>query len=161
MLYGQSSYLLSSDGRIVGESSTGCRQGDPLSMIFFAVGFQQALMKVQALVESLQDRLLANQRYHPGFVLAYADDVGVAADINVLAELYPLLHEIYATAGLRISPKSVMVNLSDFPIQIVDNLSHTVEGTKFLGMPIGSNVYKNSSFQESIRKVMVVYDRLG
>jgi hypothetical protein len=81
-------------------------------MIFFTVEFQRALMKLQALVESLQARLIANQRYHPGFVLAYADEVGFAADINVLAELY----KIYATLGLRISPKSVMVNLSDYLI---------------------------------------------
>jgi hypothetical protein len=32
-LYGQASYLLSTDGQIVRSTSTGCRQGDPFSKI--------------------------------------------------------------------------------------------------------------------------------
>jgi hypothetical protein len=153
MLYGQASYLLSSDGQIVGRSSTGCRQGDPLSMVFFAIGFQSALRTVRSNLRSLEEKLLVRGRYNAGFVCAYADDVGIAGDVNVLVELYPLLHDLYSSVGLRISSKSTLVNLHDHPIQIIDNLTHAGDGTKFLGVPIGSPAFKDRSFSESINYV--------
>jgi hypothetical protein len=153
MLYGRSSYLLSTDGQIVGRSATGCRQGDPLSMIFFAIGFQSALQNVRSSLHQLEESILPRQRYHPGFVCAYADDVGVAADMDVLTELYPSLHEIYANIGLRISPKSTLVNLYDHPIQLVDRLTHVTDGTSFLGVPVGKREYKNDKFQCAINKL--------
>jgi hypothetical protein len=154
MLYGQPSYLLSSDGKIVGCSSTGCRQGDPLSMTFFAVGFQKVLQNIRTAIYNLETNTLAQNRYNPGFICAYADDVGIAADVNILTELYPMLHQLYAEVGLRISSKSTLVNPFDLPIQAVDNLSLCADGTTFLGVPIGTSGFKSQQFSDTIKRML-------
>jgi hypothetical protein len=80
------------------------------------------LRTVQSNLRSLEEKFLVRGRYI----------VGIAGDVNVLVELYPLLHDLYASFGLRISSNSTMVNFHDHPIQIIDNLTHAGDGTNFL-----------------------------
>ena len=153
----------------VATSSTGCRQGDPLSMLYFAVGIHFALQDTRtALLQELGP--LANT-LHIG---AYADDVRIAMDSSVISAAFPIVRTVMENrTGLTINlSKSMIVGQNATPgfISLLPNhqalgaltLQHA--GCVSLGVPIGTFDFRESQCVNMVDKMSRTYTtmkRLG
>jgi hypothetical protein len=147
----QPSQIRHKDGPIVGYSQTGCRQGDPLAMLFFAVGFQSVLTELQSTLVEAESELRQldptnPQVMQPGVVMAYADDCNLLGSPEVLMKVYPSIPGAFGRVGLSVNlEKTVLLSqqpnvdelIQDFP----EGLNSTTEGIRCLGRPIGTSEY--------------------
>ena len=69
---------------LVGYSNTGCRQGDPLSMLYFAVSIHSALISIHKFAME-SDPSEGRQC----FVSAYADDIAIMGDRAHVVSIFP------------------------------------------------------------------------
>ncbi len=83
--YDEPSPLVDSQGRTVGSSQWGCRQGDHLAALLFCVAIQGALKEVSDLFQHASDEATQGlnptpmtQLQHPSTVLAYMGDCTIA-----------------------------------------------------------------------------------
>ena len=100
-LYGTSSHLRANTaderGALVGLSSTGCKQGDPLSTLFFCVGLQASLLEIQTRGE----RLLATRNFGSIFyLLGFADDLQIIGPPLLVQHLASYAAEVTKRCGL-------------------------------------------------------------
>lgn len=74
--YGRNTPLFLSDGRLVGESQTGCRQGDPLAVLCFCAGLQFPLRDIASIVDDTRETSMGLACNVTG-VYAYIDDTNI------------------------------------------------------------------------------------
>jgi len=134
------------------------KQGDSLSLIFFAVGFQLAVL--QPLQNKLEERMgLYSQLYHTlpqiAFLLSFSDDGSVAAPRVVCEVVCQDAVKICEEAGL-----DLVLNKSTIVGRFIDNtydtnqciFPHTVGGVKIVGCPVGSEAYRDEYLREKVIK---------
>jgi hypothetical protein len=93
---------------VVGSSELGCRQGDPLAVLFFCVAIQNFLVAVtprlqqefDAATSSEDDQVAMGELRHPGCVLAYMDDCTITVPVYLANRVAVELAGIFQTAGL-------------------------------------------------------------
>ena len=137
MLYGSAGELRAhtQDGRgqLVGLSARGCKQGDPLSTLFFAVGLHAALTRLLDLATLRHQEL----GLPPPILMAYADDIQVAGDPAALLGLVDPLRDILAHIGLtpNIAKSKLLAcdgaHIPEGGIAVIRN------GTIMTGIPVG------------------------
>ena len=116
--YGAPCSLRNHDGNLIGVSATGTRQGDPLSMLFYSVGLQKALVEVQ-------DAIKPNS----AIVQSYADDIGVITPVNSLHKVHHLLISVLQNHNLPVNINKTKVIVDrDVVIPPIDDTSTTSEG---------------------------------
>jgi hypothetical protein len=141
-LYGKSSNLRANTaderGALVGLSCTGCKQGDPLSTLFFSVGLQAALLEIQARGEALRSTENLGDVFH---LLGYADDLQIIGSPLLVQRVALQVAEVSKRYGLTFNkPKSnVLVKRSPGASSSSD-LTY-LHGNVIVGVPIGSNDY--------------------
>jgi len=143
LFYGSATELRLSNGAPAAISGTGVRQGDPLAMALFALGFQSALVALQAAHRRALDETVANSGHGEGHIIAYADDVGGSLPasamprfcqeaINTLAEFD--LHVVPVKCGIH-GRLAATIPSPPFPV-LPEGLR------KFLGCPIGDIAFR-------------------
>jgi hypothetical protein len=91
------SELVDSKGNHVGQSGTGCRQGDPLAALCFCVAIQDSIKIIdEVLKEVCDDRTIA-------WVGSYMDDISVVVPETVAMEVCQRIIAICAEAGLPLN----------------------------------------------------------
>ena len=141
-LYGTSSHLRANTaderGALVGLSSTGCKQGDPLSTLFFCVGLQASLLEIQTRGE----RLLATRNFGSIFyLLGFADDLQIIGSPLLVQHLALDVAEVSERCGLTFNKakSNVLVKRSPDARSSTD-LSY-IQGNVIVGVPIGPDDY--------------------
>ena len=100
-LYKEASPLCLSTGETVGYSSTGVRQGDPMAMIYFAVGLHDILVEMKELFD-MEAGQIGRPSSELGSIVAYADDINLSAPEWLLPRMFNSLMGKLNNARLRI-----------------------------------------------------------
>jgi hypothetical protein len=152
LFYGETSDLRMFDGEIVGQSATGVRQGDPMAMLLYAVGFQAVLIRIRSLVTRLQAE---TESKIPTGVVSYADDTTVYAGTSVAEKAVIPIQEIVEEHGMRMNVQKGMVLLKEGDAAGFDShgMPVTEEGMRVLGNAIGSDEYKKRYCETSLREM--------
>ena len=154
--YGNKSELRAhtADGRghLVGHSEKGCRQGDPLSMLYFAVAIHPALIKMQETLDLAHAE--ANLDYKPR-VVAYADDIALNGNTQLTVDNFDSMNTLLMeTTGLSSSiRKSAIlgqgVNELRLPPSLAD-LTLNEDGGTIVGVPVGTDALREALAREVI-----------
>jgi hypothetical protein len=127
---------------LVGYSNTGCRQGDPLSMLYFAVSIHSALISINKFAME-SDPSEGRQC----FVSAYADDIAIMGDREHVTSIFPQICNIIDEI-VKVHPNARKCKLicRSFPIdwepdEILDGMEICSGGAKFLGIGIGTDTF--------------------
>ena len=156
-LYRTRSPLCLSTGETVGYSSTGVRQGDPMAMIYFAVGIHDILVEIQTEFEEE-----ASKRGRPtselGGIVAYADDINLSAPDWLLPRMFNSLIKKIDEARMKVqlTKCKVLCPTGDQPLllpdstlavpaQLREEIPHEIkivmDGMIVLGAPVGTPEY--------------------
>jgi len=141
-------------GQLIGLSEKGCRQGDPLSMLYFSVGIHPALLAIHDTLTLAH--LRANVTYAPT-VIAYADDMTLhGKDAVIVTCMTDIDHHIKDATGItsnlaksRLMGKGVTDLI--LPPQL-DGLDCNEHGGKIVGVPIGTEVTRHTASAETLAK---------
>jgi len=164
--YGRPSDLRRSTGAIVGRCSTGVKQGDSLSLIFFVVGFQVAVLT--PLQNKLNERMHKHSLLNPtmpqiAHLLSFSDDGSVAAPRVVCEELCIDAADICQKAGLvLVREKSTIVGRGIDETYETDRciFPHVVGGVKVVGCPVGSEQYRKHYLCDKVQKRIACLNQL-
>ena len=150
--YGQSALLVDKQGRRIGMSETGTRQGCPLSQLFFCVGFQPTLTKLDRVAKEIAE---SSGSKYPVEVVAIADDVTILGGEKIMNELSVRCGEILEGTGNRINTgKSSILVRPGRREKVMNRESQSngrpeepafkviEEGVKVLGCPVGPPLYR-------------------
>jgi hypothetical protein len=137
--YGETTDLVLIDGSIIGKSSSGVRQGDPLGPMFFCLGFQSALFKTQCKFPEVD-------------FIAYLDDGFMRGNLcSTINALKFFINEI-GNIGLKVKfgpNKTVLFGnrkcIDNFTDPDLPNLHMTSDGFLVLGCPVGTNNFIDRS----------------
>ena len=131
-------------GMTVGHSSTGCRQGDPLSSLCFCVGIHGVLEEAVAAMRTLIEGHIGSSTV--GGLFAYIDDITFFYDGCLSSPMEATLRRIFASHQIPLNmakcyhlvhPSSELsAGPHQFPIQ-----SH---GEPILGCPTGTAEFRRS-----------------
>ena len=106
MLYGEPSKLFLSSVVLLGESQTGVRQGCPLAMIFFCLGIQLMLQRLESEILSIRE---GSNRSLPAGVVAYADDIFAYISDLALDPAVAACSHIVGSTTMSLKPSSCEV----------------------------------------------------
>ncbi len=141
-----------SSSALVGYSRTGCRQGDPLSMLYFAVSIHSALVSIHKFAME-SDPSEGRQC----FVSAYADDIAIMGDREHVISIFPQICNIIDEI-VRVHPNARKCKLicRSFPIdwepdEFLDGMEICSGGAKFLGIGIGSDSFVSECVEEELK----------
>jgi len=128
--YGFQAQLRMSKGAVIGSTNDGVRQGDPLSMLFFAIGIRAPLQRVHALLQRSDERTidLQNKPDHDSRIIAFADDVSCCmyrpTQHEECIDLCREIAQIFEDHGLKINTKkSLLLVNKDHPDIDYDTLA--------------------------------------
>ena len=132
------------NGLVVGQSSTGCRQGDPLSSLCFCVGIHNVLEEASSSIRGIIESHLGSSPI--GGLYAYIDDVTFFYDGALSSHVEAKLRNIFANHHIPLNlskcyhlahPSSVLgTGPHLFPIQ--------PHGEPILGCPTGTAEFRQS-----------------
>jgi hypothetical protein len=145
-LYGRPSELRSNakEGRavVVGQSMRGCKQGDPLSMLYFSVAIHDWLRSVNDLVNARHAALAPNIT---PFTIGYADDIALGGDPAILCSCMPdITNTLRAETGLRVTAHKCKLIGADPYVQPegLPPIPSSDEGGILVGVPIGTDFFQ-------------------
>jgi hypothetical protein len=151
------STLCLSTGETVGYSSTGVRQGDPMAMIYVAVGILDILVEIQG---EFEDEAVKRGRppSELGGIVAYADDINLSAPDWLLPRMFNTLMVKLGQASMNVqlSKCKVLCPTGDKPLLLPDltlavpaqlredmppEITIVMDGIIVLGAPVGTPEY--------------------
>lgn len=156
--YGSSSELRDADGVLLGLSSTGCRQGDPLSFFLFCVGVQQCLKGINTMVQAVHTE--ANETLTPG-VVGYADDFSIFTTWELAAVICAQIQDYTKLAHLQLNiekcsiiahPTHIQSLLSTGPV-----FTNVVVGDKVLGSPAGTQDFRVDAVHQKVESMSKLF----
>ncbi len=145
-VYNQQVNLRWSDGSIIGQASTGVFQGDPLSSLYFAVGIQQLLFRLQRKLREIETESNLSIYARRGILFAIADDITIHARTQDLFALTTSLPDIFTQYELPLNVnKSWILGPHVFSHHQADDIGLPRrlprDGGKILGVPIGDSAF--------------------
>ena len=127
---------------LVGYSYTGCRQGDPLSMLYFAVSIHSALVSINKF--ALESDTSEGRQC---CVSAYADDIAIMGDREHVTSIFPqICNIIQEIVSVHPNARKCKLICRSFPIdwepgEFLDGMEVCAGGAKFLGIGIGCDAF--------------------
>jgi len=137
-------------GQLIGHSSKGCRQGDPLSMLYFAVAIHPALMKIQEILDNAHAHLAYKPR-----VSAYADDIALCGNGQLILDHFDAIAE-QLTQACGLAPNirkcaQLGQGATDLTLPAsLHALSLNNDGGTIVGIPVGTATTRKSLSREAI-----------
>eukprot|EP01037_Dinobryon_pediforme_P048748 gene48748-biopygen21506 len=138
--YGRTSPLFY-QGEHVADVSTGCKQGDPLSSLCFAVGLQDALRQVQTVIAELVDSEETIGCSKLGGIYSFVDDTNIFCDARIANRVAVAVRTVFKTCRLILSPtKCKFLVRADtvLPDEGLNQFGVERNGIVIMGNPIGT-----------------------
>ncbi len=161
-LYGKSSNLRANTaderGALVGQSSTGCKQGDPLSTLLFCIGIQAALLEIQA---KGNDLLATGNLGDVLYLIGYADDLQLIGSPRLVQRVANRAAEVFERFGLAFNKAKSKVLVKDLPESRSSTDLVYVQGNVIVGVPIGSDDYITRECTERIEAMSTSAPSVG
>jgi hypothetical protein len=155
-LYGHSSKMYNGRGELVGHCHTGVRQGCPLAMLFFSLGFHPTLLKIHSKLEEIKAQCGSRP---PAGAYGFADDINAYIGLKGAHQAAKAITEIISEARMnaKISKCTIVVQkgYKDLLERMADprydhgfNISD--EGAIVLGNPIGTEAYRTQQIHKTL-----------
>lgn len=179
-LYGNTTILLNSKGKIVGRREIGLLQGCIMSMLFNSYGLRRVDEKILGAMGDAR-RMATDMVPSDGMLLQegtvrFADDGYIYGSVAVLVCIYPMLEAIYASEGLKLNKdKCCLLNyyssrgLMDVEVltrsggdcaarlaEFLPECKIADHGMIALGVPIGTPRYVNLTCKQFVEKTLVI-----
>ena len=144
--YGRQSELRAhtADGRgqLIGHSMKGCRQGDPLSMLYFSVALQPALLQIQELLLTEHGQM----PYEPT-TIAYADDIALCGNASIIRNCMSRINNFIVQAtGISLNLKKCkVIGRGTTTLAMPSSLAGTTfseTGGEIVGVPVGTTQHR-------------------
>ncbi len=151
--YGSPSDLRDATGTLLGRSSTGCKQGDPLAFLLFCVGVQNCLININDEVSETYTRACDNAHEDVGpkpGVFGYADDFTIFASWKLVPQLCVLIKNLTEAANLQLNADKCSITVSSENIRTALSelnplFKQITVGSDVLGCPTGTAEYRKQS----------------
>ena len=151
--YGQTTPLIW-HGLPVGDSATGCRQGDPAGTLYYSVGTQALYLRIKDAVTRLVAEDYPLLPSYSG-VHAICDDLTVLCDPQLAHTISATVQAKFLEAGKRLNvAKSALLvhpgsahlvgRAENLPVGAFPVLSLHTNGIKLLGAPIGTETFRKA-----------------
>jgi hypothetical protein len=159
--YGAPSDLRDATGTLLGHSSTGCKQGDPLAFLLFCVGVQNCLINIDEKVSGIYtdacNNALPDSDLKPG-VFGYADDFSIFCSWSLAPQLCTALIELTGGADLTLNLDKCNITVSSENIRALLSEMHLpfkqiTVGSVVLGCPTGTAEYRKQAAMEAVASV--------
>ncbi len=131
-------------------SETGARQGDPLAMFYFCLGYQRALTSTHAAFPDVQ-------------LPSYADDTHIIARADAALAAFRHLAAQVEQLNLRVKPpKCAAYSASQISpdTAIPADFMRPAEGIRVLGAPVGTPAFEASFVEERLTRAASTLDSL-
>ena len=135
--YGSATNLVLVNGIIIGRSSSGVRQGDPLGPLFFSLGFMEALSTTKSNFPEVD-------------ILAYLDDCFFHGEKTVTLEALKFFQTALLVTNLKIKfakNKTSIFGNASLGVEGLEELYVAEGGFLVLGCPVGSEAYVAGSLK--------------
>jgi hypothetical protein len=138
--YGDSTELVLINGKVIGRSSTGVRQGDPLGPLFFALGFFGPLLETKMAFPDID-------------LIAFLDDGVIHGTFPRAIEALKFFMVALNKVNLKINLKKTLIFgnshiVDNFFDPDLPNICYSSEGFVILGCPIGSSDFANDELEK-------------
>jgi hypothetical protein len=149
--YGAPSIMRDNHGAIVAHTRTGVGQGDPWGSLFFEIGLQPVLLRLQVKMREIEATYNLENPHNPitrpGLVSAYEDDTSVRAETPIIWALASCVEEIFGDFGFKIkAAKSLITGRDvDFVDDPPEDFVISSDGIVALGTPIGRSHYRTAT----------------
>ena len=155
-LYANDWGLWGRNGKLLGTRRAGLSMGDPLASLFFCIGLQDTLKKLQ---QCLMTRVMVVDDSLPKpFVIAFADDICISAPMNVLMPFAETAVGMLADVGLNVHPhKSKIIHPSahEFTDTSIFEVVSTFDPMQ---VPVGDMDYVYSTVETKLTRALVGLD---
>jgi len=174
--YGKPSKLINSQGVTVGESATGCKQGDPLSALFFCAAIHPTLKDIDSMLvdeyylgdpnkredlfyEVDDDKRLEDLGPRP-LCMAYMDDMNLSVPWQLALPVSANLKGLFKEVGLELNDdKCRIVGPNGRKIQQrcedegrIAPYQFEFSGSVVLGNPVGEAAYRREKVMEMCKE---------
>ena len=162
-VYGKGIDLRWTDGNVIGSAATGCLQGDPLASLYFSVGIQSTLARLDLQQRAFEGELWraeqgladgeqpSEQQLHirdetAGCTFAIADDVSIGGRTATVFRMAEVARTAFEPLGLQLNLRKSWILGS--AVDTADNAPAgfrlTSDGAKTLGRPLGSAAFQRA-----------------
>jgi hypothetical protein len=150
--YGVESPLFNSDRQRVGTSKTGCRQGDPLAVLCFCVGFHYVLRSISEMIENVA--ALSPNAIHYS-LWAYIDDLNIGVPVAIANAVSERLADIFGeNYRIFINPEKTKL-VGKAALQVLNPLFEVVPyGQLIVGVPTGEEDYCKDITMQKIQQAI-------
>jgi hypothetical protein len=145
--YGAPTPLLSGNGEVICQSSTGVRQGDPLGPALFSIALQPILLKLAEAFPNIK-------------ILGYMDDTTLLGPQDDLLEALTFIAEESTAIGLQVNRQKCHLLSRSAPADLQD-VQHSSQGLTLLGAPIGSTSYIQEAVRDSFVEMTSPLDEIS
>jgi hypothetical protein len=137
--YGDATELVLINGKVIGHSSSGIRQGDPLGPMFFCLGFYDPLIKTKEAFPDVD-------------ILGYMDDTVIHGNLASSIEALKFFGNELKQIGLTINCKKTLLFghssiIDSFNDPELPDISKSSTGFIILGCPVGTSDYINNELE--------------
>jgi Reverse transcriptase (RNA-dependent DNA polymerase) len=161
--YASQTDLRNSHGEHVHFCGTGVTQGDPLSLLFFCLGFQALLIAINAVLQRVINNraaeLTSMQFPCKGLLLGFVDDIPVAVPPLVAGEFLEEVAPLFEEAGLKLKPskcQAAALNLGQVETPPgFERMRVSSDGLIALGVPVGTPEYVRRELSSTLDARMV------
>ena len=160
MLYNHPSKLYLTSGALVGQCQTGVRQGCPLAMLFFSLGFHPTLEKIHNELDTIRRETASTV---PAGALGFADDVVAYVGARGAHRAGNAITRLVQEARLRVKAPKCTILVQPGVRSILERCSSqdaahgfniTETGMMVLGNPVGTEDYRRTQIQNMMARMV-------
>ena len=164
--YGGVSDLVDAQGSPMGLCRTGVKQGCPMGMLFYVLGFHPLLKRISSLIDKTYTECVETYdlpRHVKPFSFAYADDCNSGSDARIIVRALPGIESAVSDYGMQLNMhKTKLITMQSRTF--LDRIGRGTRGAcvtrcaDILGVPVGEQEIVKGRVTDSLSSMTDVLD---